>query len=95
MRNYEIMLVFKPQLDDEAIDAALARYGEILGGLGGEITNINKWGKRRLAYEIDDITEGYYVVLNTTATPAAIEELNRVLKITNETLRYLIVADEQ
>jgi len=95
VRKYEVMLVFKPQLDEESIDAALARYGEVLAGFGGEVTNIDKWGKRRLAYEINDNTEGYYVVLKATATPEAIQELDRVLKITTETLRYLIVVDEQ
>lgn len=95
MRQYELMLVLKPQLDEEAIDAALGRYSEIVTGVGGEVTNINKWGKRRLAYEIDDLTEGFYVVLNFTTTPAAVDELERVLKITDEPLRYLVVKDEQ
>lgn len=95
MRKYELMIVFRPQLDEETIDAALNRYTEIITGAGGEVTNVDKWGKRRLAYEIDKNTEGYYVVMNFTATTEAINELDRILKITDEPIRHLLVRDEQ
>ncbi|MBO8125606.1 MAG: 30S ribosomal protein S6 [Firmicutes bacterium] len=95
MRKYELMIVFRPQLDEETIDAALNRYTEIITGAGGEVTNVDKWGKRRLAYEIDKNTEGYYVVMNFTATTEAVNELDRILKITDEPIRHLLVRDEQ
>ncbi len=95
MRQYELMLVLKPQLDEEAIDAVLARVEEILTKQDGQVTNINKWGKRRLAYEISDLTEGFYVVVNFTSTPAAAAELERVLKIADEPLRFLLIRENE
>jgi small subunit ribosomal protein S6 len=62
MRKYEVMCVINPQLEEEAIDALVSKYSEIITTNGGEIEKVEKWGKRRLAYAIERITEGYYVL---------------------------------
>lgn len=91
MRTYELMLLLSPELEEEAVEALLARTTEIVTSRNGEITNIDKWGKRRLAYEVQDHTEGFYVVITFKADNEATTEVDRVLKITEEVLRFLLV----
>lgn len=91
MRTYELMLLLSPELEEEAVEALLARTTEIVTSRNGEITNIDKWGKRRLAYEVQDHTEGFYVVIKFKADNEATTEVDRVLKITEEVLRFLLV----
>ncbi|NLM69108.1 MAG: 30S ribosomal protein S6 [Firmicutes bacterium] len=91
MRTYELMLLLSPELEEEAVDALIARTTEIVTSRNGEIENIDKWGKRRLAYEVQDHTEGFYVVITFKADNEATTEVDRVLKITEEVLRFLLV----
>ncbi|HHT37110.1 MAG: 30S ribosomal protein S6 [Candidatus Wallacebacter cryptica] len=95
MRTYELMLLLSPELEEEAVEALLARTTEIVTSRNGEITNIDKWGKRRLAYEVQDHTEGFYVVIKFKADNEATTEVDRVLKITEEVLRFLLVRTDQ
>jgi len=91
MRAYELMLIYSPQLDEEALNAAIERTKDLITNNGGEVEKIDKWGKRRLAYEIKDFTEGFYVVMDFKAEGGATAEMERVLKITEEVVRYLLV----
>lgn len=91
MRPYELMLVVRPTVEEEAVDALVQRLTDIVTREGGEIENIDKWGKRRLAYEIKGHTEGFYVVINFQAEPATASELERIVKITDEVIRHLLV----
>ena len=91
MRAYEMMLIYSPQLDEEALEAAIERTKELIANNGGEVEKVDKWGKRRFAYEIDDMTEGFYVVMDFKAEGGATHEVERVLKITEEVVRYLLV----
>lgn len=95
MRTYELMLLLSPELEEEAVEALLARTTEIVTSRNGEITNIDKWGKRRLAYEVQDHTEGFYVVIKFKADNEATTEVDRVLKITEEVLRFLLVRTDK
>ena len=63
--------------------------------MGGEIENIDEWGKRRLAYPIQDFREGYYVLMNFKADPQLPSELERNYKITDEVIRYIIIRDDE
>ncbi|GAG30984.1 unnamed protein product, partial [marine sediment metagenome] len=67
MRSYEVMLAINPQLEDEELDSLLNKLKKLITGAKGEITKTDKWGKRKLAYEIKDFTEAIYVVLNFNA----------------------------
>lgn len=95
MRPYELMLIFNPTLEEEAIGALLDRFTSIVTNEDGQIGNIDKWGKRRLAYEIKGFTEGFYVVIKFTADSRTANEVERIIKITDEVIRYMIVRDEQ
>ncbi len=95
MRKYEVMYILKPDLKEEEIKDAIARLQGIITNFNGEIEKVEEMGKRRLAYEIKKIREGYYVLMNFKAEAKAVFELERVMKIMDEVIRYLIVKDEK
>lgn len=91
MRPYETMIVFDVAVDAQAIQASLDRALETLRQHGGTPGNIDRWGKRPLAYEINKRKEGYYVVVEFTGEPATVAELDRVLGLADEVMRHKIV----
>ena len=95
MRNYECMFILKPELDEELIQQTIDRYSLIVTDGQGEVVSIDKWGKRRLAYEIKDLFEGYYVLLNFKSEPPVVTELDRVMKISDDMLRFMIINQDE
>ena len=95
MRPYEILLVLQPDLEEEAIEAVLERLSGVITGGGGTLDNEDRWGKRRLAYEIDKFTEGFYVVIDFQAEPATAGELERIVKITNGVMRHMLIRKDE
>ena len=91
VRDYEALYIIRPDLDEEATDAVIERYNEAIARLGGVVTKTDKWGKRRLAYEIRDQLEGFYVLMTFQAPNEASRELDRLMRIADEVLRHLIV----
>ena len=91
MRNYEIVYILKPGMEEEAVNAAVARFEEVVTKGGGEIVKTDRWGNRRLAYPIDDINEGYYVLMNIKSESAIAQELERVLRLQDDVLRQLVI----
>ena len=94
MKAYELMLMLNPTLDEEGREAALEKVQGLITAGGGVLDNVESWGKRRLAFEIEKITEGDYVVLDFHNTPDAIAEIDRVLHITDPVVRYMLVRRE-
>lgn len=92
MRKYEVMYIIRPELEQEAVQAVVEKFQGIIQN-GGEITKHDVLGKRRLAYEINKVRDGVYVLVNFTATPDVVNELERILKISDEVIRYLITKD--
>jgi len=96
MRDYEVVFVIKPDLEAEATAAIVEKFTQLIAVQGGEVTKLNQWGKKRMAYEVRKYREGYYALMEFRGTPAVAQELERVFKITEEILRYLITRlDEQ
>ncbi|NMB02850.1 MAG: 30S ribosomal protein S6 [Firmicutes bacterium] len=95
MRKYELMVIFVPQLDEESLAAQIEKTQGLITGVGGEIEKVDQWGKRRFAYEINDNTEGFYVVIDFKAESGATSEVERILKITDEVVRYLLVRRDE
>ena len=95
MRQYEVMYVLLPDLEEEKVKANVARYQEVVTNFGGEVTNLQEMGKRRLAYEIKKFREGYYVLMNFKANPDAVAEAERLMKINDDVIRYLFVREEK
>ncbi len=92
--NYEVVIIFKPDLGEEATAALVERF-KSLTEQHGSVSEVNEWGKRRLAYPIDDLNEGYYVLMTFTADPAFPAELDRVLRINDNVMRSLIVCKDE
>lgn len=94
MVSYETLFVVKPDLSEEATNATVNKFTTLIADNGGTVESINAWGKRRLAYLIDDYAEGYYVLVNFKSDATLPLELNRVFGITDEILRYVVVRSE-
>ena len=94
MAKYETMLITSAALDEEATAALVGKFKTLIEN-NGTIDSIDEWGKRRLAYPINDLLEGYYVYMTCEVTPEMPAELDRVFKITDGILRSIIVAVEE
>ncbi|CEO90586.1 30S ribosomal protein S6 [Syntrophaceticus schinkii] len=91
MRSYETLFVLKPDLDEDATTAAIERLTELIQKNKGTVEQINRWGKKRLAYEIEDYREGYYTLVYFQGEPETAKELDRVMRISDFLLRHTIV----
>ena len=94
MAKYETMLITSAALDEEASSALIGKFKSLIEA-NGTIDSIDEWGKRRLAYPINDENDGYYVLVNFSCEPSFPAELDRVYKITEGVMRSLIVAHEE
>ena len=85
------MFILPAEADESVVTTAVDRITKVATASGGEVTNIDRWGRRRFAFEVDRQTEGYYVVANFTAEPSAQIELERVLNLADEVVRFKVV----
>ncbi|RKN85994.1 30S ribosomal protein S6 [Paenibacillus ginsengarvi] len=92
MRKYEVMYIIRSDIEQDAVQATIEKFQGIIGN-GGEVTKQEVMGKRRLAYEINKFRDGIYVLVHFNATNEVIAELDRVMKISDEIIRCLIVKD--
>lgn len=90
MKAYELLYIIDPAANEEVRANVTARIDSAITGQGGEIENVDDWGKRKLAYEIDGLNEGNYILVNFQADPTHIQELDRVLRITDAVKRHMI-----
>lgn len=91
MRPYEVMVILEPALEESAVQQMINRSTEVLTKGAGTVNRVEKWGKRRLAYELNHRTEGYYVLFDVTADVAPMDELDRALRLADDVLRHKIV----
>ena len=91
--KYEVLYIIDPAQGEEGINALVEKFKAMVEA-EGTLANIDLWGKRRLAYPINDLTEGYYVLMNMETNPAFPAELERVMKITDGIMRCLTTAVE-
>lgn len=94
MRKYEIMYIIRPSIEEDAKKALVERFNTVLTENGAELTSVKEWGKRRLAYEINDFREGYYMLVNVVAEPAATQEFDRLAKINEDIIRHIVIKQE-
>ncbi len=85
------MLIVIPELDGEQVENTVARFQTVINRTGGEAREPNFWGKRRLAYEIDNRADAFYVVMEFTAGERTLVELKRILRVSDDVLRHMIV----
>ncbi|MFN8523201.1 MAG: 30S ribosomal protein S6 [Chloroflexota bacterium] len=91
MRDYELMVVLNPELDDDGVTAATERIKTLVSGRGGEVTEVNPWGRRRMAYPIRKFQDGFYSVAKLRLDPSAADPLERNLRQAEPVLRHLLI----
>ncbi len=91
MRPYEVMVILDAGLDEDVIRAAVDRSTEVIRAGGGTPGKVDRWGKRRFAYEIRHQNEGYYVVIEASAEPSVMADLDRMLHLADEVVRHKII----
>lgn len=91
MRNYELMTIHRPDLAEDDMRGRVGDIEQFLAGRGANVTNTDVWGKRRFAYEIDHLHEGYYTVVNFDAEPTVVIELDRMLSLSDQVVRHKIL----
>ncbi len=95
MRAYEALYIIRPDLDEEQTDAVVEKFKSLIENNNGEITKLDKWGKRKLAYEIKHNREGFYVLMKFNGESGTAAELDRVFRITDDVLKHMIVREEE
>jgi small subunit ribosomal protein S6 len=95
MHQYELMVILDPEIDERTVAPSLDKFLGVIRNEGGSIETVDIWGRRRLAYEINKKTEGIYAVVNFTATPAATQELDRQLKLSEAVMRTKVLRTEE
>ncbi len=91
MRDYELMVVLNPELDDAGVEEQTERVRSVVTARGGEVTDLQPWGRRRLAYPIDKLRDGIYAVAKLKLEPTAAEPLDRSLRLNKTVIRHLLV----
>lgn len=91
MRQYELMVILDPQVEERTVAPSLEQFLGVIRNSGGSVDAVDIWGRRRLAYEIKKHAEGIYAVVNLTAEPAAVQELDRQLNLNEAVLRTKVV----
>ncbi|HAG04294.1 MAG TPA: 30S ribosomal protein S6 [Lachnospiraceae bacterium] len=95
MKNYELAVVYNPNLDEEALNAEKASVNALIERFGGTVDKIDDWGKRRLAYEIQKVNEGVYNFVSFSAEATAPAEIEARMRIKENVLRYLVISVEE
>ena len=91
MNKYEVLYILDAKIDDAAKDALIEKFKGVVESAGGAVENVDKWGVKKLAYEINFKSEGYYVLMNFTANADLPQELERQMRITDDVMRFIVV----
>ncbi|HEX9015835.1 MAG TPA: 30S ribosomal protein S6 [Chloroflexota bacterium] len=91
MRNYELMSIFRPDLEDQALQDAVEKLSGLISARGGEVGSSDVWGRRRLAYPIQDFRDGIYNVSQLKLDPSGADDLERSLQLNDQIIRYLLI----
>ena len=94
MRHYEVMIILDPDLEERTVAPSLDQFLNVIRQGGGAVEKVDIWGRRRLAYEIDKHAEGIYAVVDLTAEPATVQELDRQLNLNESVLRTKVLRPE-
>jgi small subunit ribosomal protein S6 len=91
LRAYEVMVILDPSLEERTVEPSLDKYLNVVRKDGGSVESVDVWGRRRLAYEINKSAEGIYAVVQLTAEPATVKELDRQLGLNESVLRTKVI----
>lgn len=94
MNKYEIMYIIRPDLEEEARKEVVEYFSKVLTDNGAELDKVEEMGMRRLAYEINDYREGYYVLINFSSQPEAVNEFDRLAKFSDNVIRHMAIRED-
>jgi len=94
MRDYELAFIIRPTIEHEDVTSVVEQVSNLVGTANGEVTSVDVWGRRDLAYTINNYREGTYVLLQAKMPPSSIADLERNLKLSEDVIRYLLVKVE-
>ncbi len=94
MRRYELMVILDPNTEERTVQPSLDQFLNVVKSDGGSVEKVDVWGRRRLSYDIDKKSEGVYAVIDLTATPATVKELDRQLNLQDSILRTKVIRPE-
>ncbi len=95
MRDYELVMIVSPEVADEAVSSTVERVQGFIAEQGGEVKEVNPWGRRKLAYSIDGHREGSYVVAQLSLDPQGVSALEENLRLSEDVIRHLVVKQEE
>ncbi|MGH8791833.1 MAG: 30S ribosomal protein S6 [Stackebrandtia sp.] len=94
MRHYEVMVILDPELEERQVTPSLEKFLNVIRESGGAVENLDVWGRRRLAYEIDKKSEGIYAVADLQSEPAAVAEMERQMRLSESVMRTKVLRPE-
>ena len=94
MNRYETVFIINPNVEETGVKALIQKFSDVINN-AGKVENVEEMGKRKLAYEIKKNKEGYYVVINFEAQPELIKELERIYRITDEVIKFIVVRKDE
>ena len=95
MNNYEVSLIIRPELEEEAQQQVIERISQILTAEGGQVDNVDSWGRRRLAYPIDKVNEGFYYFIQGQFSSSVLPELDRTIQLSEDILRHMVIRPDR
>lgn len=95
MNDYEVALIIRPEVEDEGQEAIIDRLSQILTADGGQVTNVEKWGRRRLAYPINKVNEGIYYFVQGQFSTSVLSELERNVRLSEDILRHMVIRTDR
>ncbi|MBL7199373.1 MAG: 30S ribosomal protein S6 [Anaerolineae bacterium] len=94
MNTYEVALIIRPEVEEEGQQAMIDQLSQLLSADGGQVTNVERWGRRRLAYPIRKVQEGYYYFIQGKFSSSTLSELDRTLKLSEQVLRHMVIRED-
>lgn len=91
MKKYELLFLIDSSIENQEIEEVVAKFNDLIKANGGNVVEVNNWGKRKTAYEVNKKWEGFYFLINFEAPPELIKELERVLRIDERVMKFLVV----
>lgn len=95
MYDYEVALIIRPEVEDEGQEAIIERLSQILIADGGQVANVEKWGRRRLAYPINKVEEGFYYFIQGQFSASVLSELERNVRLSESILRHMVLRTDR
>ncbi len=95
MRDYELVIIINPDVPEEEVPGTIDKVGQLITSRGGEVADVNRWGRRKLAYPIMRYTEGEYVLTQFKFDPTQVADLEASMELTEEVIRHLVVRKEE